>query len=1592
VGGNVTNVKPIPRYVFLSHTSELRRHPHNDSFVAAAVRAVLRAKDVVVDMEYFPARQERPAAYCRRQVQESNVYVGIVGFRYGSLVRDEPELSYVELEFDEAARAGLPRLMFLLDDSEVLPVPAADLFDFQYIERQRAFRARIEAAGGMARLVSSPAQLELGLFQALTELRQQPVRERRDRNAADAGMTALRAPANQQPDPAEQSRHWQHGLDQQHLRDEEMRRHFVPSIAGFLGRDRALTDICRWLNDLADFRPLVVTGAPGSGKTAVLGLLAALSDPRWRPTVSLDGLSAASILPPGIIDVTISASGRASDEVLAAFAAAVGMPDPGSSDFGSGVARLLASLAERDRPLVAVVDALDEAVDPAYLTEQLLRPLIEYGRGIIRLLLGTRRDFDVDPGQALMRFCREINLDVPPYADPESLAALVRRILGGGADPHARIPIADCPPAILEAAVSAIAESAGRSFLVARTVATTLASQPTLPDIGDPSWRASLPSQVGQAIRKDLETRLGGELGRGIDLMRPLAYAQGPGLPWEDIWPLLANALSPGHRYTGGDLVWLRDRVGSYFVESGTIAGRPLYAPYHRAVTDLLRAGRDERDDEHAIATALTRHVPHVAGGRRDWPAAHPYTLAYLPAHAARSEMIDDLAQDPGFLLECDPRRLLAGLESATGGAARSAARAYRRARPFLRRCSAAEGPAYLALAARWEHSDALAARVVADKFDTPWRPLWTSWRLQRPQEVIVGHAGRVRSVAVAELDGRPVVVSGGGDDGDNTVRIWDLATREPVGDPFRGHAGPVYAVAVAELDRRPVVVSGGGDNAVRVWDLATREPVGEPFTGHTDWVKAVAVAELDGRPVVVSGSDDKTVRVWELATGMPVGDPFRGHAGPVYAVAVPELDGRPVVVSGSDDKTVRVWELATGAPVGDPFRGHAGPVYAVAVPELDGRPVVVSGSDDKTVRVWELATGAPVGDPFSAHTDEVNAVAVTVLDDRPVVVSGGDDKTVRVWELATGALVGDPFCGHAGPVYAVAVTELDGRPVVVSGSDDQTVRVWEPASDSPVGVPFSAHTDEVNAVAVAELDGRPVVVSGSDDKTVRVWELASGSPVGVPFSRHTEKVNAVAVTVLDDRPVVVSGGGDKTARVWELATGVPVGDPFRGHAGPVYAVAVAELDGRPVVVSGGGDNAVRVWDLATREPVGEPFTGHTDWVKAVAVAELDGRPVVVSGGDDKTVRVWELASGSPVGVPFSVHTDEVNAVAVTVLDGRPVVVSGGDDHTLRVWDLATGSPVGDPFAGHTDWVKSVAVTVLDDRQVVVSGGGDNTVRVWDLATREPVGDPFTGHTDWVKAVAVAVLDGRPVVVSGSDDKTVRVWDLATGRVGDLLSGHTREVNAVATAELDGLVVSGSDDKTVRVWELATGLPVGDPFRGHRGPVYAVAVAELDGRPVVVSGGGDGTVRIWDLATGSPMSGPFAGHTDKVNAVAAAMLDGRPVVVSGSDDKTVRVWDLATGSPVGEPYRHALEMVTSLTLLAAATVGNAWMRARSVLAVVSAGDSVIVLAFSPVASPVTWTHVMTIHLGSYVLATAWLSPRTLIVAAENGITAIRLQA
>ena len=60
-------------------------------------------------------------------------------------------------------------------------------------------------------------------------------------------------------------------------------------------------------------------------------------------------------------------------------------------------------------------------------------------------------------------------------------------------------------------------------------------------------------------------------------------------------------------------------------------------------------------------------------------------------------------------------------------------------------------------------------------------------------------------------------------------------------------------------------IASGSEDNTVRVWDASTGQPVGEPLTGHRSRATSVAFSP-DGQ-VILSGSFGNTMRL-TAATG----------------------------------------------------------------------------------------------------------------------------------------------------------------------------------------------------------------------------------------------------------------------------------------------------------------------------------------------------------------------------------------------------------------------------------------------------------------------------------------------------------------------------------------------------------------------------------------------------------------------------------------------------------------------------------------------------------------------------------------------------
>lgn len=555
----------------------------------------------------------------------------------------------------------------------------------------------------------------------------------------------------------------------------------------FRGREAALDAIGAWLDrQVPPGLPLVITGSPGSGKSAVLARAAIVSE------------HAARI--PGLV---FHARGATLLGLLDAVAAACGLETPDSTS------SLLTRLKDRHKAepstsgrLAVMVDALDEAA-PGQATA-IAEALSDLARlPWLRVVVATRPLSAGDRfgyGSLLTRLritaadaASLVDLDSPAYLDRAALTAFAAAVLAqqGSDAPGPAATIYRKDRRLCQCLAAVLADRAHPNFLVAAITASTLADAPTITDPDAPGFDpASLPATVGEALDKYLMSLADRDRWQARALLTALAYARGAGIS-DGLWLAFATAL--GYKAERVDLDALRgSRAADYLVQSTAGDRDAAVRLFHQALVDQLLAGRP-RSDESSVLDALLADVT-AAGG---WPEAGCYALQHGAEHAAAAGRLDELVADPRFVIHADQGRLAAALAD-TPPTARTATEIM-----ILQDASQAAALSPGRRAGIYALAAAHAGLPeLMDRFNTcstaELQPVWAHARGTSSQ-ILIGHTGGVLAVAIGRLGQRDVIVSAGNDE---TVRVWS-ETGQPVGAPLTGHVSEVTAVAIGRLGQR---------------------------------------------------------------------------------------------------------------------------------------------------------------------------------------------------------------------------------------------------------------------------------------------------------------------------------------------------------------------------------------------------------------------------------------------------------------------------------------------------------------------------------------------------------------------------------------------------------------------------------------------------------------------------------------------------------------------------------------------------------------------------------------------------------------------
>jgi WD40 repeat protein len=1218
----------------------------------------------------------------------------------------------------------------------------------------------------------------------------------------------------------------------------------------FTGRTRALRELVSWLGQ-DDRRARVVIGGPGSGKSAVLSRLVTLADSAYRARAPLAAIPEETVPPVGSVDAAVLAKGKTLIQVVTELADALGLPAPPDD---AAAPMLVHAISHREGRTVVVIDAVDEAAEPRALVQELLVPLAQAahsGVANLRLLVGTRPDWHRHFGSAALL----IDLDAPNYLQVEDLTQYVTTLLTsldlpGGRGYHDH-------PKVAGMVAAAVAATAQPSFLIGRLVAESLRSRDDLVDVARAGWQEAFPATVGAAF-DDYLARFGEDEQRVRDLLTPLAYAQGAGLPWDGLWAPLASALS-GRTYTDSDIGWLLDHAGAYLLET-LEHGRSVWRLYHQALTEhLLRPAREADDHRRFVETLMALTPTH--GDSRDWLTAHPYVRAFLSVHAAAagSGHLDELVSDPGFLLAAEPSLLLSVLGEVEGLEARRAAEVYQIAALPLRGQPIGQAAAYLELVARQQGATTLADAVAAVPAPRPWRARWASWRPDSAHRTIARHTHDkyggpewVGSVALSSMEGRPVAVSMTHRGKPLTVRLWDLIS--PGNEPlrvWRDDKGNVATTAIFQFNGGPLLLVGHQDGYVRVWDLAddTTEPWRtldcRPDTKSTDALSTSSLLHLgqvDGEPLAITAFAGE-VRVWNLLdeNNRPV---RTWKADYIASIAGAKVAGRRLVSASAFGGDVWVWDL--DAPGDGPVRTipqHEVSAKKLLMAEILGEPVVLWVSRFGSMQYSHLAT-AEVWHALDASPEPLRTVGLDASPDSlslakvdgRCLLAGAQGNEVMVWDLADAEMPLVTLRGHHNDVESIMLTKLAGRAVALSGSQDGTVRLWNvPASRLAPAETDRIRLDSVKTVAVAASSTFPLIAALGENNQISVWEgtpsraplrtQASSDPTGRSVHNPSSTLSAVAVGELAERQVLVTSGaasvgGYYAVGVWDLARSDA--EPLRAWmtAPPSDMIAVSEVVGRQLVAVGSHLGSLAVFDLA--DPTDKPIFTTNCWGRAVwlALSEIAGTPALVACQENRP-----YVGGIVTEIP------------------RPLVeewkvswwrVDDPSDEPVRTWTRPGPGKANPRFQRsildrprRLEWGQA-------SRRAPIWGG---TTSIWNPLTTTPnplaptwgpqtpsfpfldppipspapdPPDPDIPREEVTIRVGLGILGSRQVFISSHWDENMRIWDLEA-----------------ANAE------------PIRTWPLSADR------------ADSIAAQEFMGRPIIVSS----RIRDWSIHVSEPQWG-----------------------------------------------------------------------------------------------------------------------------------------
>jgi nucleoside phosphorylase len=1054
----------------------------------------------------------------------------------------------------------------------------------------------------------------------------------------------------------------------------------------FCGRDAAFGAIRSLLRTHLG-RPVVITGQPGAGKSAVIGRLATTLE---RDTESR-----------GLI---YHAHGVSTEDFLAALAEFLGAPN-------CDVNAIYDCLNQVPTPIFLLVDALDECIT-ASETHSLANALTELSRHpAVKVVVATRPLAPSDrfaPGRLLSALCvyessakSLIDLDSVDYRDPDALAEFTSRVLcqdgiefPGPPDTAWKFYRDNSETRL--ALAHAIADRSNNNFLVAAITASSLSSQDEYVDPFSTSFnQTDLPVSIADAVDKYLGSLEPTARVSVLGLLASLRFAFDDGID-DTFWLQIGLAL--GYQFSRGDLELFRSSAAADFlITSLSEGGARTTRLFHQALIDHL-FGLGSRTDNVKVLE-LVEDVVSQGGG---WHNASKYLRDTALQYAAIAGHLGKYLNDADVLVRVPLARLHLAVEGYEGDLLPKYTQFVVENRHRLTASRSVDRACLLYMASAVYGWSELMSGLAS------WVPLGSKWTLNFSviHRKLETTDGNVRSLASGRLSYRRVLLSGG-DDG--FVRVWNENGTQIL-DPLFVSDCAITAVAVGRLGNRPALAGGTEAGDLSIWSDS-----GKPLLPEISINGAVASIEFSeyGGGVVYAASDTYGI----------VGFDLRGHI--IYQDVHPEAlavtlgrVGNSVFSAVAYRKSVVLKDLANGSM--QIFKdGTRSRKTSVTVHRSASAIAAITCQEDGSSLSWRK--GAVSLTPDRAVVSEAPPVrALAAISHSSGNLFAVADRRSDVHLVAPDSGLVQHLVGHDGPVTALASPCFEDEQLLASGGSDGTIRIWEldkKVANQQLNSFSIIHTSFTRFKDVLYL------VAACGDGHIRVWQ--AGALIAKWESEAAGSSDGVFMDVLHDELIISLLKRMRALTIWAFdpeslsVERIPHGlVPSRN----LSAISTIDIDGDGYIVIARGQRLV----LLNRATGAEAVTSNifSSPIRAVASYEGIGGPSLVLAFRDGII------GSMPAEAIAACEADDL--IAVEHMPGSPqlfAVGSFGGAPSVAVYDsagtLSMRSLGGERFGLArlpADSVKLLGYGYDTSRgSIVVTADGQNRyLRLWyeDLGRR----------------------------------------------------------------------------------------------------------------------------------------------------------------------------------------------------------------------------------------------------------------------------------